>query len=637
LNKKYPLDGSISSCYNTILLEIPDTLISNVLYLNVILPQKNFSYKINDLSLLSAQENSHTYSIPTEVRTEGTFFHKLSMAYPFNLLLQSLISSQHYFINTSIKLYNVSLLLSPYIIGVLFVLFSISCVFLLFTSLRQIIRNRTLKDQVAFGFNSKSFFNFYLPVIIFLTAFLWKLFYINFPYVWFDESGMIFNALHNIKYILALPSEGEPNPPLFMLLMHFWIKVFGIEAYSIRIIPNISNAITAVILYFIGKKFYNPRTGILISGFFILSYSHFFFGLCARPYSMISMCTSISLYCFLVIMRKPENKKAFFCLILSNFLLLYIHYFGLFVIFIQLVLSFLYSNNRSFIKKLRLSVFVIGILYLPMLPIIIKQFSSHVSDNWRQNYLMNPNLSEYFSQLFGYFNERYIFLIIVFFVIIGTLKIVFIDKMKKMISKDLIFLFLWWFIPYTLMFLLSRKIPMWLNTYLLFNSIGLYVFFGVFINKLFTQKMFWAICIVLFFLIFINLDIKSLHPNNKIVQNSVNAIKSTVSKDNSILISKWSDFAFIYYYDKEIFKNIYQYDSLLNSNNIYAFRNRNEAKKRLKNITSGRLIYVYTWGWEDDNTRNFIDSSYTRTGSITYPECLQVILFEKKGNLEPKF
>ena len=66
----------------------------------------------------------------------------------------------------------------------------------------------------------------YIPALLFIIAFFWKLLFINHRDICVDEPFTIFNAQKSIAGILKLPAEGEPNPPLFMIFVHAWIRLF---------------------------------------------------------------------------------------------------------------------------------------------------------------------------------------------------------------------------------------------------------------------------------------------------------------------------------------------------------------------------------------------------------------------------
>ena len=181
--------------------------------------------------------------------------------------------------------------------------------------------------------------NIIVPIVLFGVAFFWKFMNINVRDICLDEPFTIFNAQDSLLNIVKLPAQNEPSPPLFMLIMHFWIELFGISAESVRAVPVLFNALTAVVLFFTGKRIFNFWSGLTASAFFIFSTYHFFYGLDTRTYSMLSFATAASLYLIVALVKHPEKRHYLPLLVVSNLVLVYGHYFGWFVIFITGVIS----------------------------------------------------------------------------------------------------------------------------------------------------------------------------------------------------------------------------------------------------------------------------------------------------------
>lgn len=481
----------------------------------------------------------------------------------------------------------------------------------------------------------QTFFNIYLPVLLFLVAFCWKLYYIGVPYIWFDESGMIFNAEHSIGYILRLPSWNEPNPPLFMLLLHFWMKLFGISPYSVRIIPLIFNALTVVFIYFTGKKFFSLRSGILASGIFILSTFHFYFGIEARPYSMMSMATTASLYCFLSLINSYENKKFLIALVLANFILIYSHYFGWFVVFVEFLVSFMYLDNKKLFKTLIVAIMLTGGTFLPMAPSFIKQFFISSKGTW----LLPHSNHEYFDKLCLLLNNIYVLIIIVIILLAGIINMLLVKSPKKMISRELIILFLWWFIPYTIMFLVSKKMPMFTDRYVLYNSIGLYLFIAAALDLMYNQRQLIVISQFILVLMFTQLNVNSRNINYSKLQNSVNFVKSKVNDNPLIIIYPgWFSTNFMYYYNQSIYKDFTHYDSLLLKNNIFPVNNLTEAKQKLEKNKNKHVIYVRgdLYYNKYNGIYNFLDSIYLRIGSNNDSLSFVINIFKSRKGIQLK-
>lgn len=468
--------------------------------------------------------------------------------------------------------------------------------------------------------------NVYIPALLFIVAFCSKLFFINSRDICLDEPFTIFHAQFSVWDILRLPSQNEPNPPFFMLLLHFWIKLFGISPISVRILPLLFNAFTVVFIYLTGKKFFNLWAGILASSIFIFSTYHFYFGLETRTYSLLSMATAASLFYFLSLIKNPVNKKILAILLIANLILIYSHYFGWFIVLVQFLTSFLYFNNKPIFKSLFLVIVLTGILFLPMTPIFIKQFFLSSKGTWVQP----PPHSEYMNQLWLFLNSKLVFNITVIILLAGIIYAILTNGLKK-INKEIIIIFLWWFIPFTIMFFVSFKVPMFINRYILFNTIALYLFIAIIINYLYTQKLTYVVG-VLFIVVFLTqLQINSKDFYYREVKNLANKAKSETTDNSVILIYPyWSDLGFMYYFERDIFENYKKYDSLLLSRNIHHVWNIEGAKEKIKMFQNKRIIYVQDGQLGDYKIYDYLDSAFLKTDSLFYPQCFHIAVFEAK-------
>jgi len=433
-------------------------------------------------------------------------------------------------------------------------------------------------------------------------------------------------------YILTLPAHDEPHPPFFMLLLHFWIKIFGISPYSVRIIPLLFHAFTAVIIYFIGKKFFSLWSGILATGIFIFATCHFCYSIETRSYSMLSMATAASLYFFLSLKTNFGNRKYLIALILANFVLIYCHYFGWFVVFIEFLASFMYIDNKKLFKTLFVALICTGLVFLPMALIAIQKLFTFSVKN--TGWVFSKTTSyDYLNRLYYFFNNKYVFFIILLMLIGGIVRFYFIKTPKKNISRELIILFLWWFVPFTIMFLLPEKISIFSERYVMFNSIGLYIFTAAAINFLYSQKQAYFLGALLLIVMFSQLDVNSRHSNFAKVQKSINNVKSIVDDNTIILIQGyWFSPQLMYYYDQEIFKNITNYDSLLLKNDIFIV---DSVSNVIEKIDKKERI-IYTGIWRDKNVIGYLDSHYERTDSIFYEDCFYISVFESVKKLNKK-
>jgi mannosyltransferase len=465
-----------------------------------------------------------------------------------------------------------------------------------------------------------------IPEILFLVSFVWKFAFIDNRDICLDEPFTIFHAQDSLINILKLPANNEPNPPLFMILLHLWMKMFGVGAYAVRSLPILFSSLTAVILYLTGKRFINFWSGLTASLLFIFSTYHFFFGADTRTYSMLSMATAGSLYFLLSIRENPNKKRYLLGLIISNLVLIYGHYFGWFIIFIQFIVSFLYANNRPFLKKIWLAIFLCILLYIPMFSILVKQFLISKESTW----VTPPPGSEFIQQLKWFMNSGTNLKILFYLTGAGVIAAL-ITGIKKKNTKKILLLLGWWIIPYSIMFLASCKVPMFTNRYILFNSIGFYLFIGVALNLLFAKIKFAGpiLSLAIVFLMYYKMSTADFAPRR--IKQATDFIHTKKDSTTAVIIyAHWADLGFIYHYDRDIFQSVDTYTEELGKNNIYRAWGVKDTKQFLNVKKPGKVIFYQnnTAAIDPENSLfHYIDSTYFRTDSVPFDGGLIVSIF----------
>jgi uncharacterized membrane protein len=476
--------------------------------------------------------------------------------------------------------------------------------------------------------------NFYIPFFFVLVAFIWKLFYMDDRDICLDEPYSVFNAQKTVSDIIKISTSGEPTPPLFMLLIHFWIKLFGIGSFSVRFLPLVFNAFTVLFIYFAGKRFFGFLTGCVASGLFLFSTYHFFHGLETRTYSLVSLETAASLYFYLRYAENLKDRKALAGLIISNLLLIYSHYFGWFVILSQVISSFLYTRNLKLLFRFMIPPFATFLGFTPMIPVLIKQFAKSNRGTW----LNPPRPFDYLNQLYFFLNHKVVFWMMVTVICVGvlfTLIMVFRNKWKGF-NINVLVLFLWWFVPYSIMFFASSKVPMFNSRYILFTSIGFYLFIGAFINFLFQKNRYFEPLIGLIVLIFmfVYLSILPNHFGYREVSKSVDFVKSAENDSSIILIFPvWSDFQFNYYYNQEIFKDHQNYYDVMKKNDLYRVWGLSHVRKVIAVNPNKRIIYIQDGAIKDQKISifRFLDSAYLKRDSMHFPQTIHVGIYDPKN------
>ncbi len=483
--------------------------------------------------------------------------------------------------------------------------------------------------------------NIYIPLLLLFIGFFWKLFFINQRDISIDEPFTIFFAQRDVIDILKLPAEGEPNPPLFMLFVHFWIKLFGLDNNLVRIVPLLFNAITVLFIYFTGKRFFSFWTGLVASGLFLFSTYHFFHGLQVRTYSLLSMATASALYFYLNYLQDVKNRKALAGLILSNLFLVYSHYFGWFVVFAQFITCFVYVRNFRMFLRFQIPSIATLVGFLPMVPIILKQFNKSSKGTW----LHSPNPEDFYFQIYYLLNHKEVFKVALYIAMAGLLFTVFLIAKKKWkyFNQGVPALLIWWFVPYTVMFLISSRLPIFCDNYVLYNSIGLFLFIPALFSMVFQkQRVLEPLAgAVLLVFMFVHLQILPDNFGHRKVKDAVEFVKKyDTARDKRVIIiyPVWADLPFAYYYDKAIFNDCYNFYETCPQNDIYRIWGLSHAKNVL-NALKGRRIIMYMEGSVTNPEEEFfkyLDSTYVRVDKAFFPQTFNVGIYDPKPDQTDK-
>lgn len=445
-------------------------------------------------------------------------------------------------------------------------------------------------------FYKKNSFFVFLTSLVFINLVV-KGWYIGAPSLAGDEPFSVYHAQMDIPMIIQLLSEGN-NPPLFEILLHYWIQLFGISEIAVRIPSLIFSSITVGFIYAIGHRFLNQRIAVLSSIFFIFSNYHTVFAHEARVYALLGMLTVISVYFYLSILQsfKETNKgqllKKIVLLSAVNALLIYAHYFGFFLLFVELLyLIFIPQFISSQWKNILLSIGLTLLLYSPNLAIVIQRFGISSSGTWVEK----PNgIESIYNLLWSFSNAPVVTVFVIVILVSGFIKWI-LQRSKGSFNPISNFFIFWWIFVFFFMFSISYWIPMFIDRYLMIAAIGFIFTLAIIVQTLFTKERYQLMLSILFSILFIA-SVKPNISNKRNVREAVEKIQEL--KNNQTLIVLCPDvfdLNFIYYYNQAYFKhpdkNKTRLSDYLHSENIYPIRHVDQIEKNQLNATQ-QILYL---------------------------------------------
>jgi len=200
-----------------------------------------------------------------------------------------------------------------------------------------------------------------LASIILIGAFL-RFYNLGVKSLWFDELAEV-TISQTIIHDLSLPHLGflqgiwwELSPPMDYVIVHF-IQIFGDSEFIVRFPAAIFGILSIIVIYYLAKELLGNVEGLISALLLAVSSMAIWYSQEARVYSLFLLLSLIS-FLFLYRASRIGNNLYWILVTIANIALIYTHYFGFFVLFIQGVYVFLIvlpnNSDKSGVKRISL-------------------------------------------------------------------------------------------------------------------------------------------------------------------------------------------------------------------------------------------------------------------------------------------
>jgi len=437
-----------------------------------------------------------------------------------------------------------------------------------------------------------------LILFILFLAFIVRIYGLTFESIWLDEGQSIYYAS---KPLIDIFNLDEPNPPLYIIILSFFVRIFGISEFWVRLPSVIFGGLSVLLMYFLAKKIFNERIGLIASLILAFSAYNIYYSQEARMYSLLVFLSLLSMYFFINYLQNDNMNNSIYFLI-STILLLYSHYFSMLIVLVQnIFLIILFRKKYGRLKRWLAVQSLIFIAYLPALINLINNINNYITRFIWVNGIgdikfINWNFSGGFvlSILFP------LLLLYSFYYFINNLKV--ISSRNKQMFILLVF---WMFIPViiTVVYSLIFK-PVFMMRYIIFCSTPLYILIAFSIDKLNKYlRIMTLAAIIIFSLFYITNQIKIIDKESW--RDISLYVKSMVQKDDVIIIEPgYYIFPFTYYYLPKCFNNSDLYNCTANEK-IYTIWNNLKKERNYTNYAN-HIIYIRREVSDDENENSFL-------------------------------
>lgn len=332
-------------------------------------------------------------------------------------------------------------------------------------------------------------------ILILLFGAMLRLYHIDFQSVWLDEIHTLNESNPNLNWSDFYNSllASDPHPPLYFAFVRILFAVFGYTTLILRLFSAFLGIAGLYAIYVLAKEMHSKNIGLIAAFLLSINYFHIYYSQDGRPYIFLVLFTILSFYRLIIFIKQPNYKNAIWYGLFST-LMIYGHFFGLFVLFAQiLILMFFFileekQNRLKFFISSLVSGIIILLLYIPAYGLLLK--SMNIKEFW----IPAPTLDVYtliIKEFFG--NSELILLLVgiiitIYFVKLST-KNNFTISYKSIIKHKYIFGFIismFWIIIVLLVPLIRSylAVPMLISRYfivvlpsiIIILAIGIYQF-----------------------------------------------------------------------------------------------------------------------------------------------------------------
>ncbi len=244
---------------------------------------------------------------------------------------------------------------------------------------------KTSADSVPLWFNSSSIWPVFrtisIPwlgglVILFLVS-IFQIHNIHTTHMREDEEIAYRSTQYDLMYAVRFQAERDVHAPLWFASFWLWQQFMGDSEFMGRVYSIFLSMATMALVYQVGRRWFGaPRFGLFAMAVLGVNAYFFIYSLEIRPYAMVMLAASVSMWCFWRWL-KLKTWQAAMGYGLSLAVLLYIHYFLAFLIVAQVLYFYVFTRPTLTISvQSAVAGALMIVLFLPWLPVLIGQIQT---------------------------------------------------------------------------------------------------------------------------------------------------------------------------------------------------------------------------------------------------------------------
>jgi len=370
--------------------------------------------------------------------------------------------------------------------------------------------------------------------IVIITALFISLSLIFTQSIRLDEAQSIWFTTKSVPSILALSAE-DVHVPLYILILHYWVQIFGSSIVIVRLFSFLFFLITIPIYYLFVRDSSTEEVAITAVCLFVLSPFILWYSAEGRNYALFTLISTVSSLTF-VRLHTSNLRHSKIPYVIATIIGLYTHYFFLLLIFTQWlyfvgvrVIKAINGPHTSLLSRIKAAlsreIFVYtGLVVFSVLTLIpwVYLFIKAGAGSSTSPLIPPPttyNLFQtYINFIFGFQSSAVQNVLISFWPILTIFLFLVFTIRRKVHINDLGYLIMVTFVPVLIAYLTSFIKPVFLTRYLIFITPTLFFIIAWVMINSFKRISSWVV-LATFIVLFGFIIFQSISVGNPVKEN----------------------------------------------------------------------------------------------------------------------
>jgi mannosyltransferase len=124
--------------------------------------------------------------------------------------------------------------------------------------------------------------------------------------MWLDETFSVWLANQGVGDMLQWIVKIDQHPPLYYLLLHYWVALYGDTPYAARLLSAVFGTATIPVMYLIGKRLSGPVMGLIAAVLLAFSPFNIFYAQETRMYTLLAFNAAVAIYALACLLTDPR-------------------------------------------------------------------------------------------------------------------------------------------------------------------------------------------------------------------------------------------------------------------------------------------------------------------------------------------